>query len=477
MPAVTVVILAAGRGTRMRSKTPKLAHDLCGRPLLAWPLEAARAAGARRVVVVVGGDDRLAEAVGLGRHVTKAGEETERAGGREWGGVELALQREPLGTADAVAAAAAQIDPESVVVVLSGDVPLVDAELLRRLGEEHAASGAAATMVTAVLEDPRGYGRVVRDAEGAFVRVAETKAVGDASEAELAIAEVNTGIYAFDGAALLDALDAVGVENAQRERYLPEVLGILRERGARVATFQASDPAIVLGVNDRAGLAIVRLEAQRRIQERHMLAGVTIVQPASTSIDVGVQIGEDSVIEPCTQLLGATAVGAGATIGPHSTLIDALIADAVTVTHSRLVRCEVREGAIVGPFAYLRPDALLREGSKVGTFVEVKNSDIGAGSKVPHLSYIGDTDLGEHSNLGAGSITANYDGTNKHRTTIGARVHGGVDTSFVAPVTVGDDAWTAAGTVVTGDVPPGALAVARARQRNVEHYGERRGKR
>jgi len=208
-----------------------------------------------------------------------------------------------------------------------------------------------------------------------------------------------------------------------------------------------------------------------------MLAGVTIVQPASTSIDVGVQIGEDSVIEPCTQLLGATRIGAGATIGPHSTLIDALIADAVTVTHSRLVRCEVREGASVGPFAYLRPDALLREGSKVGTFVEVKNSDIGAGSKVPHLSYIGDTDLGERSNLGAGSITANYDGTNKHRTTIGARVHGGVDTSFVAPVTVGDDAWTAAGTVVTGDVPPGALAVARARQRNVERYGERRGQR
>ena len=214
----------------------------------------------------------------------------------------LARQREPLGTADAVASAAAQIDPDGVVVVLSGDVPLVEAELLRRLGEEHAASGAAATMVTAVLDDPRGYGRVVRDADGAFVRVAETKAVGDASEAELAIAEVNTGIYAFDGAALLDALDAVGVENAQGERYLPEVLGILRERGARVATLAASDPAIVLGVNDRAGLATVRLEAQRRIQERHMLAGVTIVQPASTSIDVGVQIGEDSVIEPCTQL-------------------------------------------------------------------------------------------------------------------------------------------------------------------------------
>jgi bifunctional UDP-N-acetylglucosamine pyrophosphorylase/glucosamine-1-phosphate N-acetyltransferase len=309
------------------------------------------------------------------------------------------------------------------------------------------------------------------------VRVAETKVAGDATEAELEITEVNTGIYAFDGAALLDTLAAVGTDNAQAERYLPEVLAILRERGARIATIAASDPAVVLGVNDRVGLAVVRAEAQRRIQERHMLAGVTIVQPATTTIDVGVEIGEDSVIEPCTQLLGSTRVGAGATIGPHSTLIDALLGEQVSVVRSHLVRCEVREGASVGPFAYLRPGALLREGSKVGTFVEVKNSDIGAGSKVPHLSYIGDTDLGEHSNLGAGSITANYDGTNKHRTTIGARVHGGVHTSFVAPVSVGDDSWTAAGTVVTGDVPPGALAVARARQHNVERYNERREQR
>jgi bifunctional UDP-N-acetylglucosamine pyrophosphorylase/glucosamine-1-phosphate N-acetyltransferase len=208
-----------------------------------------------------------------------------------------------------------------------------------------------------------------------------------------------------------------------------------------------------------------------------MLAGVTIVAPASTSIDVAVAIGEDTVIEPCTQLRGSTRIGSGATVGPHSTLIDALIGDGVSIVHSHLVRCEVRDGAIVGPFAHLRPDALLREGSKVGTFVEVKNSDIGAGSKVPHLSYVGDTDIGEHSNLGAGTITANYDGSAKHRTTIGSRVHGGVDTSFVAPVTVGDDAWTAAGSVVTGDVPPGALAVARARQRNVERYGERRSQR
>ena len=455
MPASTVVILAAGRGTRMRSATPKLAHELCGRPLLAWPVEAALAAGAARVVVVVGADDGLAGLLGEG--------------------VEVAVQQQPLGTADAVAAAAGLIDRDGVVIVLAGDVPLVEAELLRELGDQHRASDAVATMVTAVLADPAGYGRVVRGAADEFVRVVETKVAGDASAAELAITEVNTGIYAFDGGALLDALEDVGTENAQGERYLPDVLEILRARDAPIATFAASDPAIVLGVNDRVGLAAVREVAQRRIQERHMLAGVTIVAPASTSIDVAVAIGEDTVIEPCTQLRGSTRIGRGATVGPHSTLIDALIGDGVSIVHSHLVRCEVRDGASVGPFAYLRPDALLRERSKVGTFVEVKNSDIGVGSKVPHLSYVGDADIGESSNLGAGSITANYDGSSKHRTTIGARVHGGVDTSFVAPVTIGDDAWTAAGTVVTADVPPGALAIARSRQRNVERYSERRG--
>ena len=455
MSASTVVILAAGRGTRMRSATPKLAHELCGRPLLAWPVEAALAAGAGRVVVVVGADDGLAGLLG--------------------DGVEVAVQLQPLGTADAVAAAAGLIDRDGVVIVLAGDVPLVEAELLRELGDQHRASDAVATMVTAVLADPAGYGRVVRGAADEFVRVVETKVAGDASAAELAISEVNTGIYAFDGGALLDALEDVGTDNAQGERYLPDVLEILRARDAPIATFVASDPAIVLGVNDRVGLAAVRDEAQRRIQERHMLAGVTIVAPATTSIDVAVTIGEDTVIEPCTQLRGSTRIGRGATVGPHSTLIDALIGDGVSIVHSHLVRCEVRDGASVGPFAYLRPDALLRERSKVGTFVEIKNSDIGVGSKVPHLSYVGDADIGESSNLGAGSITANYDGSSKHRTTIGARVHGGVDTSFVAPVTVGDDAWTAAGTVVTADVPPGALAIARSRQRNVERYSERRG--
>ncbi len=435
MSELTVVILAGGSGTRMRSARPKLAHDLCGRPLLAWPVAAAAEAGAARIVVVVPPDADLAPLL-------------------EGFDVELAVQAEPRGTADAVASAAPLIERDARVVVLYGDVPLVEAELLGEL----AASTADATMVTTVLEDPAGYGRVVRDESGAVVRVVETKVAGDASAAELAIREVNAGVYAFAGGALLGALAQVGSDNAQGERYLPDVLAVMIARGLEVTTVEAG-AEVVSGVNDRAELGTVSAAAQRQIQHRHMLAGVTIVQPATTSIDVGVAIGEDTVIEPCTQLRGATAIGRGCSVGPHAVLVDASVAD----------------GATVGPFTYLRPGTVLAEGAKAGTFVEIKNSRLGAGAKVPHLSYIGDADVGERTNLGAGTITANYDGTNKHRTTIGARVHGGVDTSFVAPVTVGDDAWTAAGSVVTGDVPPGALAVARVRQRNVERYAERRG--
>jgi bifunctional UDP-N-acetylglucosamine pyrophosphorylase/glucosamine-1-phosphate N-acetyltransferase len=458
MPGTTVVILAGGSGTRMRSALPKLAHYLCGEPLLWWSVTAAATAfPALEPVVVVPPGDGL-RALVPGREVV------------------FAVQQEPRGTADAVAAAAASIERDATVIVLSGDVPLIEPELLIALADTHAGAGAAATMVTVTLADPSGYGRVVRDEAGAFLRVVETKAAGDASAAELEISEVNAGIYAFAGGALLDALAAVGSENAQGERYLPDVLSVLLEGGATVATHEAADPSVVAGVNDRRDLAAVTAAAQRRIQERHMLAGVTIVQPASTAIDVTATIGPDTVLEPCTQLRGRTVIGSGCRVGPHATLIDATLADRVSVVASHLVGCELREGCSVGPFAYLRPGTLLREGAKAGTFVEVKNSDIGAGAKVPHLSYVGDADVGEHTNLGAGSITANYDGTHKHRTKIGARVHGGVDTSCVAPVTVGDDAWTAAGSVVTSDVPAGALAVARARQRNVERYVERRGK-
>jgi bifunctional UDP-N-acetylglucosamine pyrophosphorylase/glucosamine-1-phosphate N-acetyltransferase len=278
----------------------------------------------------------------------------------------------------------------------------------------------------------------------------------------------------FDGAALLGALPRLTAENAQGEYYLPQVLDLLRADGHAVAAHVVDEPGLVLGVNDRVALAHVRALAQRAILERHMLAGVTVVDPASTEVDVDVEIGEDARLEPGTRLKGSSSVGPGAVVGPHTTLIDSRVGPGAKVRVAWLEQATVHAGATVGPFAYLRPGAVLGEGGKVGTFVEVKNSELGPGVKVPHLSYIGDADVGEGTNLGAGTITANYDGRSKHRTTIGRRVRGGVDTAFVAPVTVGDDAWTAAGSTIVEDVPPGALGVARARQTNVEGFAERR---
>jgi bifunctional UDP-N-acetylglucosamine pyrophosphorylase/glucosamine-1-phosphate N-acetyltransferase len=389
-------------------------------------------------------------------------------------GAELVVQPESNGTGGATIAAAAALDGDAPVVVLSGDVPLVSPEAIAALVAAHEHSGAAVTMASTILEDPSGYGRVVRDASGAVAKVVETKAAGDATAAEMEIREVNTGVYVFDGAALLGALPRLSADNAQGELYLPQVLDLLRADGAVVAAHVIDDATLVLGVNDRVALAEVRMLAQRAILERHMRAGVTIVDPASAWVDVDVKIGRDARIEPGTSLRGSTTVGAGAIVGPHTTAIDSHIGERASVRVSWLQEAAVHADASVGPFAYLRPGTLLREGSKVGTFVEVKNSDIGAGTKVPHLSYIGDADIGERSNLGAGTITANYDGRAKHRTTIGSNVRGGVDTSFVAPVSVGDNAYTAAGSVITEDVPPGALGVARARQQNREGYAERR---
>ncbi|HEY3758531.1 MAG TPA: bifunctional UDP-N-acetylglucosamine diphosphorylase/glucosamine-1-phosphate N-acetyltransferase GlmU [Solirubrobacteraceae bacterium] len=454
MSAPTVVILAAGQGTRMRSEVPKVLHELCGLPMCLWPVRAALRAGAGHVVVVDSPARALAEVMPEG--------------------VELVVQPQSNGTGGAVIAAAGAIDPGAPVVVLSGDVPLVSAEAIAELLAAHEAGGAAATMASTVLEDPSGYGRVVRDAQGAVAKVVETKAPGDAGAAELEIREVNTGIYAFDGAALLGVLGRLTADNAQGEYYLPQALDLLRADGARIAAHVVDDPALVLGVNDRVALAHVRALAQRAILERHMRAGVGIVDPASTWIDVDVEIGCDARIEPGCSLRGASAIGAGATIGPHTTAIDSRIGAGASVRISWLDGAEVGERANVGPFAYLRPGSLLREGAKAGTFVEIKNSDIGAGTKIPHLSYIGDADVGAGSNLGAGTITANYDGHAKHRTTIGERVRGGVDTAFVAPVSVGDDAYTAAGSVITEDVPPGSLGVARARQQNRDGYAQRR---
>lgn len=454
--APVVVILAAGQGTRMRSATPKVLHPLCGRPVIAWPIAAARAAGAQKVVVVGGPDRALEPAI--------PADEPD---------VVLAVQQEARGTADAVLAAAEHIDRDAPVIVVCGDVPLMTGEALRALAQTHAQHHASATMLTMVLDDPSGYGRVVRGPDGAVERVVETKKPGDATPGELEIREVNGGVYAFAGGDLLDALAQVRADNAQGELYLPDVLPLLRAQDKVVAAHTVDDPALALGINDRGDLAQVRAIAQQRIHARHLAAGVTIVDPGSTVIDADVEIQPDTVVAPFSSLLGATTIGPGCQVGPLTTLIDVRLGADVHIPHSYATSCEVRDGASVGPFAYLRPKTLLRERSKVGTFVEVKNSDIGEGAKVPHLSYLGDADVGAGANLGASTITANYDGRNKHRTTIGAGVHGGVHTSLVAPVAVGDDAWTAAGSTITEDVPSGALGVARARQTNLEGYDER----
>jgi bifunctional UDP-N-acetylglucosamine pyrophosphorylase/glucosamine-1-phosphate N-acetyltransferase len=454
MPDLTVVILAAGQGTRMRSALPKMLHDLCGRPLVSWPIAAASAAGATRIVVVDSPANTLA--------------------GRLPEGAESVVQPVANGTGGAVQAAAGEINADDTVVVLPGDAPLITADTINALVEAHEATGAAATMATMVLQDPTGYGRVVRDAQGGVERVVETKSAGDATTRELEIDEVNSSIFAFDGAALTSALQELTPDNAQGELYLPDVLPALRSAGHAVHAHRLADPDEARGVNDRVQLAEVRAIAQRRIHDAHGRAGVTIVDPASTLIDVTVAIGEDTTIEPSSYLRGATSIGAGCRVGPLTTLIDATLHDEISIPHSYVIEAEIDDKATVGPFAYLRPGTHLKTKSKAGTFVEIKNSIVGAGSKVPHLSYIGDADIGEQTNLGAATITANYDGVNKHRTTIGDRVHTGVDTTLIAPVTLGDDAWTGANSAITKDVPAAALGIARERQTNFEGYAERK---
>jgi len=438
----------------MRSSLPKMLHPVCGRAMVAWPIGAAREAGAGRVAAIVSPGADIS------------------AGLPE--GVETVVQPQSDGTGGAVRAALPLIEEAETVLVLSGDVPLISAETISALLETHAASGAAATMLTIELEDPGSYGRVVRDVEGGVERVVEAKTAGDATPEQLAIREVNAGTYAFQAAPLAEALAGLSNDNAQGEYYLPDALPALRDAGHSVAAHLADDLAVTMGVNNRVDLAAVEAEGRRRILEAHMLAGVTVADPGSTWIDAGVTIAADARIEPGTSLRGATEVGAGSTVGPLTTLIDSRLGENVAVPHSYLVECDVGDGASVGPFAYLRPGAELGPGAKAGTFVEVKNSRIGEGAKVPHLAYVGDAEVGAGSNLGAGTITANYDGFRKNRTQIGRNVRIGVDTMLIAPVEVGDGAYTGAGAVIKSDVPEGALAVSENEQRNIEGYADRK---
>jgi bifunctional UDP-N-acetylglucosamine pyrophosphorylase / glucosamine-1-phosphate N-acetyltransferase len=446
--------MAAGEGTRMRSSTPKMLHPVCGRAMVAWPILAAREAGAGRVAAIVS----------PGRDLSAGLPED----------VETVEQPQADGTGGAIRAALPLIEASETVLVLSGDVPLISTATIAGLLEAHAASPAAATMLTIELDDPGSYGRVLRGASGEVERVVEAKAAGDADADQLAIREINAGTYAFDAPPLASAIASLSNDNAQGEYYLPDVFPILREAGHTVAAHLADDLAVTMGVNNRADLAAVEAEARRRLLEAHMLAGVTVVDPGSTWVDAGVEIAADVRIEPGTTLRGETTVGAHAVVGPLTTLIDSSVGVESAVVHSYLVECDVGDACSVGPFAYLRPGAVLDAGAKAGTFVEVKNSHIGKGSKVPHLAYVGDADVGPGSNLGAGTITANYDGFRKNRTVIGRDVRIGVDTMLIAPVEVGDSAYTGAGAVIKDDVPEGALAVSENTQRNIDGYAARK---
>ncbi|MGZ3140869.1 bifunctional UDP-N-acetylglucosamine diphosphorylase/glucosamine-1-phosphate N-acetyltransferase GlmU [Lentzea chajnantorensis] len=454
---VSTVVLAAGEGTRMRSSTPKVLHRIAGRSLVEHAVRAA-----------AGTDpDHLAVVVGHGREaVTEHLEALSGALGRK---VTVAVQAEQKGTGHAVSCGLAELphDLGGTVIVSYGDVPLLDTGTFRALLAEHSAAGNAVTVLTAVVDDPTGYGRIVRDPDGTVQGIVEQK---DASATERLITEINSGVYAFDAAVLRDGLSRLSTDNAQGELYLTDVLGIARGDGLRVGALVASDRWLVEGINDRVQLAAVGAEMNRRIVEGHLRSGVTFVDPSSAWVDADVRIGQDALIEPNVQLRAGTVIGAGAVVGPDTTLSGVTVGDGASVVRTHGSDSVIGERASVGPFAYLRPGTSLGVKGKIGTFVETKNSTIGEGSKIPHLSYIGDATIGDHSNIGAASVTVNYDGVNKHRTIVGSHCRTGSDNMFVAPVTVGDGAYTGAGTVLRRNVPPGALAVSGGPQRNLEGW-------
>lgn len=446
---LAVIVLAAGLGTRMKSGTPKVLHSLCGRPMIEWISDAALAVRPDRLLVVLGsGLEDVHQYL------------PERA--------EVVLQEKQRGTGDAVRVCRDALKGfDGDILVMYGDTPMVTGAELEGLLTMHVADAPACTLMTVDVDDPSHYGRVCRDADGRVVRIVEHR---DASPDELRIREVNAGVYVFEARALWDALKEVGTDNDQGEVYLTDVIGIMARRSLPVLGYKVDDPSVTLGVNSRLDLAAAAAMMQRRILERHMLDGVTVRDPASTYVHHGVRIGRDSILEPMTTLAGDTVVGEECIIGPSATIIDSVVDDGASVVHSYVTGAEIGAGCSVGPFAYLRPGARLEPGAKAGTFVEIKNSVVGEGAKVPHLSYIGDAQIGAGTNIGAGNITANYDGRQKHRTVIGAQVKTGADTVFVAPVSVGDGAMTGAGSAITADVPAGALGIGRARQKNIEDY-------
>lgn len=450
MTDLAVIVLAAGQGTRMKSATPKVLHTIAGAPLIGHVLATAEQLTPAHVVVVVR-HERDAVAAAVQQQLPEA---------------IVVDQDEVPGTGRAVEVGLGAIpaDFAGAVVVLSADVPLLDATTLAALVQTHAVAGNALSLLSARLDDPTGFGRIVRAADGGFDAIVEQK---DATEQQRAIAEVNAGVYVFQAQALRAVLGTIGLENAQREKYLTDAAAGIRASGGRIEAVPVADPWLVAGINDRVQLQAAAAELNARIVRGWQLAGVTVQEPASTWIDLAAKLAEDVVLLPGSQILGATVVERGVVIGPWTTLRDCEIGEDATVARTDATLAVIGPRASVGPFAYLRAGATLDEDGKIGTFVEVKNSHIGRGTKVPHLSYIGDATVGEQSNLGAGTITSNYDGVNKNRTEIGSHVRGSSNTVYVAPVRIGDGAYTGAGAVVRKDVPAGALAISVAPQRNM----------
>jgi bifunctional UDP-N-acetylglucosamine pyrophosphorylase / glucosamine-1-phosphate N-acetyltransferase len=454
--SLAVVVMAAGLGKRLRSTKPKVLHELLGRPVLWYVLRAAQAAKPRKMIVVV-------------HH---AAEEVEAAV-RSWNLEPKPVfvdQRKMLGTGHAVLAAKEAVGRANDVLVMPGDEPLVTAEQVKEIVAMHRRRDVAAVIQTTVPVDARGFARVIRDARGEFVRLAEGS---DATAAELAVTEVATSVYTFRSKEVFAVLPHVGRQNVQREMYLPDALGLLRERGDRIAV-QTVDNGGSVGANSRAEMARAASVLQQRINERHMADGVTFVDPATTFVGPEVVIGNDTTLHPLTFLEGATRIGEDAEIGPSARVIDSTVGDRSTVQFAVVRESTIGADVNVGPFASIRPGTVLEDGSKAGTFVEIKGSRVGPGSKVPHLSYVGDADIGRGVNVGAATVTVNYDGWDKHRTVIGDDVKIGSDTMLVAPVEIGDGAMTGAGSVITKNVPAGALGIERSEQRNLEGFRERK---
>ena len=449
------VILAAGQGTRMKSERAKVLHEICGRPMVHYVLEASREAGVSRHILVVGHQaEQVRERIGEGP------------------GIEYALQAEQKGTGHALLQAAPLLQGyEGHVLVLCGDTPLLTAWVLRSLMDHHRESGAAATLLVASLENPAGYGRVLRDRNGRVIRIVEER---DAGPAEAAVREINTGIYCFRAPSVFRALHSLAPDNAQGEYYLTDVVAVLVSRGEKVETVVAGDPSVVAGINNRRQLAEVEAIMRRALLARLMDGGVTVVDPASTYVDAGVEVGRDTILFPFTFLQGKTAVGEGCLIGPGAHLVDTLVGNRVEIRHSVVAGSRVGDGASVGPYSRIRPGSDLAPGTRIGNFAEIKNSRVGPETRILHHSYVGDAVVGANVNIGAGVITVNYDGVKKHVTHIDDGAFVGCNSNLIAPVRVGEGAYVGAGSTITQDIPSGALGLARSRQRNILGWVARR---